>query len=71
MNSMENRAIVTEFVKARASQGINQECVEVAWTADGGRAVQDSKDRDGGTQFYGPGAWAAFVCAVKAGFFGP
>ncbi|MGG2462324.1 DUF397 domain-containing protein [Streptomyces sp. RGM 3693] len=69
---MRNREIVTEFVKARASQGINQECVEVAQTADGGRAVRDSKDRDreGGTQFHGAGAWAAFVGAVKAGRFG-
>ncbi|MFD9208567.1 DUF397 domain-containing protein [Streptomyces sioyaensis] len=68
---MENRAIVSEFVKARASQGINQECVEVARTVGSGRAVRDSKDRDGGTQFYGPGAWAGFIGAVKAGFFGP
>ncbi|WP_328391292.1 DUF397 domain-containing protein [Streptomyces sp. NBC_00400] len=67
---MESREIVTGFVKARASQGINQECVEVAHTADGGRAVRDSKDREGGTQFHAPGAWAAFVGAVKAGFFG-
>ncbi|MGW7573642.1 DUF397 domain-containing protein [Streptomyces sp. NPDC054765] len=70
MTSIESREIVTEFVKARASQGINQECVEVAETADGGRAVRDSKDRAGGTQFHAAGAWGAFVGAVKAGFFG-
>ncbi|MFI2189573.1 DUF397 domain-containing protein [Streptomyces sioyaensis] len=68
---MRRREIVTGFVKARASQGINQECVEVAWTADGGRAVRDSKDRGGGTQFYGPRAWAGFIGAVKAGSFRP
>ncbi|MFI1739164.1 DUF397 domain-containing protein [Streptomyces sioyaensis] len=68
---MSGREIVTRFKKASASQGINQECVEVAETADGGRAVQDSKDRDGGTQFYGPGAWAGLIGAVKAGSFGP
>lgn len=67
---MSGKEIVTEFVKARASQGINQECVEVAHTADGGRAVRDSKDRDGGTQFHGPAEWAAFVAALKGGRFG-
>jgi hypothetical protein len=66
---MKSRDIVTEFVKASASQGINQECVEVAVTADGGRAVRDSKDRDGGTQFHAPAAWGAFVVGVKAGAF--
>ncbi|MYU51004.1 DUF397 domain-containing protein [Streptomyces kasugaensis] len=66
---MRSRDIVTEFVKASASQGIDQECVEVAHTADGGRAVRDSKDRDGGTQFHTPAAWAAFVDGVKVGAF--
>lgn len=65
-----SEAAANEVVKARASQGINQECVEVAHTANGGRAVRDSKARDGGTQFYGPGAWAIFIGAVKAGAFG-
>ncbi|MCZ1009311.1 DUF397 domain-containing protein [Streptomyces lydicus] len=64
---MSGREIVSPFKKASASQGINQECVEVAHTADGGRAVRDSKDRASGTQFHAAGAWAAFVDAVKAG----
>lgn len=67
---MKSREIVTRFQKASASQGGQQECVEVAHTADGGRAVRDSKDRDGGTQFHGPAEWAAFVAALKSGRFG-
>jgi|GEM_PF-2555698 len=59
--------IATGFKKASASQGINQECVEVAHTADGGRAVRDSKDRAAGTQFHGPEAWGAFLGALKNG----
>ncbi|WP_432143892.1 DUF397 domain-containing protein [Streptomyces sp. bgisy084] len=70
MTSLESREIVTEFVKARASQGINQECVEVACTANGGRAVRDSKDRAAGTQFHGPEAWGAFLGALKNGRLG-
>jgi hypothetical protein len=52
-----------------ASQGGQQDCVEAARTADGGRAVRDSKNCDGGTQFYTPSEWAAFVAGVKAGEF--
>ncbi len=66
---MKNQEIVTAFKKAGASQGGTQDCVEVARTADGGRAVRDSKNRDGGTQFYTPTEWAAFLEGVKAGEF--
>lgn len=47
----------------------NGACVEVAVTADGGRAVRDTKDRQGGTQFYTRAEWTAFVAGVKAGEF--
>ncbi|MFE4331676.1 DUF397 domain-containing protein [Streptomyces sp. NPDC056831] len=66
---MRNQQIVTEFKKSSASQGGQQDCVEVARTADGGRAVRDSKNRDGGLQFYAPEGWAAFVDGVKGGAF--
>ncbi|MDT0456165.1 DUF397 domain-containing protein [Streptomyces sp. DSM 41527] len=65
---MKSREIVTRFQKASASQGDQQDCVEVAVTADGGRAVRDSKNRDGGTQFHGAEAWGTFLDAVKASF---
>ncbi|MET9658335.1 DUF397 domain-containing protein [Streptomyces sp. NPDC006510] len=67
---MKNQQIVTEFKKSSASQGGQQDCVEVARTADGGRAVRDSKCRDGGLQFYAPEGWAAFLDGVKGGAFG-
>lgn len=56
------------FVKSSFSGG-NGACVEVAVTADGGRAVRDTKNRAGGVQFYTPAEWAAFVQGVKAGEF--
>ncbi|MEV0492454.1 DUF397 domain-containing protein, partial [Streptomyces atratus] len=49
--------------------GQGGECVEVAHTADGGRVVRDSENRDGGLQFYAPAVWAAFIDGVKAGVF--
>ncbi|MEU5209674.1 DUF397 domain-containing protein [Streptomyces sp. NPDC020742] len=67
---MKSREIVTRFKKSSASQGDQQDCVEVAHTADGGRAVRDSKDHAAGTQFHGPAEWAAFVAALKGGRFG-
>lgn len=66
---MKNRTIVTAFKKAAASQGGSQDCVEVAHTADGGRAVRDTKDRDRGTQFHHPAAWSDFLAAVKTDDF--
>ncbi|WP_461715670.1 DUF397 domain-containing protein [Streptomyces sp. DSM 41036] len=66
---MERQQSITEFKKSSASQGGQQECVEEAHTADGGRVVRDSKDPAGGLQFYGPGDWAAFIDGVKAGAF--
>ncbi|MEU9189560.1 DUF397 domain-containing protein [Streptomyces sp. NPDC048484] len=65
---MKNQDIVTAFKKARASQGANQDCVEVARTADGGRAIRDSKNPST-VQFYTPTEWAAFLDGVKAGEF--
>jgi len=67
---MNPQEIVTPFKKSSASQSPAQDCVEVAHTADGGRAVRDSKNPAGGLQFYGPGHWAAFIDGVKAGTFG-
>lgn len=65
---MKNQEIVTAFRKASASQSLTQDCVEVARTADGGRAVRDSKNPES-VQFYTPTEWAAFLTGVKAGEF--
>ncbi|MGW1201515.1 DUF397 domain-containing protein [Streptomyces cyaneofuscatus] len=68
---MNHRSIVTAFRKSsHSSGGQGSECLEVAHTADGGRAVRDSKNPAGGLQFYGPGHWASFIDGVKAGTFG-
>ncbi|NDZ68115.1 DUF397 domain-containing protein [Streptomyces cyaneofuscatus] len=68
---MNRQGIVTAFRKSSySSGGQGSECVEVAHTADGGRAVRDSKNPAGGLQFYGPGHWAAFIDGVKADTFG-
>ena len=56
------------FVKSTFSDG-QENCVEAAPTADGGRAVRDSKNPTGGTQFYTAPEWSAFIAGVKAGEF--
>ncbi|WP_435808435.1 DUF397 domain-containing protein [Streptomyces microflavus] len=62
---------MTAFQKSSySSGGQGSECLEVAHTADGGRAVRDSKNPAGGLHFFGPGHWAAFIDGVKAGTFG-
>ncbi|WP_326765615.1 DUF397 domain-containing protein [Streptomyces sp. NBC_01591] len=68
MNSPE---ITTHFTKSSYSGGGQaNDCVEIAHTADGGRAVRDSKNPGGGLQFYAPEGWAAFLDGVKRGAFG-
>ncbi|MGV9242600.1 DUF397 domain-containing protein [Streptomyces sp. NPDC003710] len=47
----------------------NGACVEVAVLPDGGRAVRDTKDRDGGIQWYNAAEWTAFIAGVKDGEF--
>jgi hypothetical protein len=62
--------IVTAFKKASVSQASpTTDCVEVAHTADGGRAVRDSKNPGGGIQYCTPREWAVFLDGVKAGQF--
>ncbi|SER03817.1 protein of unknown function [Streptomyces sp. yr375] len=45
--------------------GQGGDCVEVAYTADGGRAVRDSKDPAGAVHFFGSDQWTHFVAALK------
>jgi hypothetical protein len=42
-------------------------CVEVAVTPDGGRAVRDSKRADGPVLTFTASEWDAFVTSAKAG----
>ncbi|WP_342636753.1 MULTISPECIES: DUF397 domain-containing protein [unclassified Streptomyces] len=62
---------MTPFRKSSySSGGQGSERLEVAHTADGGRAVRDSKNPAGGLQFFEPEDWAAFIDGVKDGAFG-
>jgi hypothetical protein len=42
-------------------------CVETAELPDGGMAVRDTKDRDGGTLQFSADAWREFTDAIKSG----
>ncbi|MGW2210102.1 DUF397 domain-containing protein [Streptomyces sp. NPDC001781] len=57
------------LVFVKSSYSVQNACVEVAVTADGGRAVRDSKDKTGPIHRYTPEEWGAFVQGVKAGQF--
>ncbi|MBO8198711.1 DUF397 domain-containing protein [Streptomyces smyrnaeus] len=58
----------TPFRKSSYSgAGGASECVEVAHTSGGGRAVRDSKDTARGTAFFGAGAWRAFTAQLRGG----
>ncbi|WP_179813269.1 DUF397 domain-containing protein [Allostreptomyces psammosilenae] len=58
--------VVSPFRRSSHSgQGGN--CVEVASTSDGGRAVRDSKDPHGTIHFFSPSEWSAFLTALRTG----
>ena len=44
-------------------------CVEVADLSDGGRAVRDSKDKDGPVLRFTAREWVAFIGGAKDGEF--
>lgn len=44
-------------------------CVEVAFLADGGVAVRDTKDRSLPPHRYTAAEWGAFVAGVRVGVF--
>ncbi|MFF0527383.1 DUF397 domain-containing protein [Nocardia amikacinitolerans] len=47
----------------------SQDCVEVAFLADGLVGVRDSKNPTGGALAFPPDEWAAFTRAVAGGEF--
>ncbi|MFE2375588.1 DUF397 domain-containing protein [Streptomyces sp. NPDC059398] len=62
----QNKRLTTAFRKSSFSSSTDkQECVEVAGTADGGRAVRDSKCPAHGITYHSPAAWAAFLKVVR------
>lgn len=65
---MNSKSVVSPFIKSSYSTGGSaSECVEVAFTSDGGRAVRDSKNPAAPAQLHSPAPWAAFLHAVKDG----
>lgn len=50
--------------------GQENNCVEVAATAGGGRAVRDSKEQNGPLLSFTRNGWQAFVTGAQAGAFG-
>jgi hypothetical protein len=49
--------------------GTNNNCVEVAFLADGAVAVRNSKRPEAGVTLFTSGEWEAFVGGVKQGEF--
>ncbi|MFG7943183.1 DUF397 domain-containing protein [Streptomyces cacaoi] len=54
------------FRKSSYSGASQCDCVEVAQTRAGGRAVRDSKQPRGGTAYFGSVAWQAFTRGLKS-----
>ncbi|WP_327093556.1 DUF397 domain-containing protein [Nocardia vinacea] len=54
----------TQWFKSSYS-GSQNECVEIAWLAEGLVGVRDSKNPDGPALTFTPGAWNAFTAVVK------
>jgi hypothetical protein len=57
--------IVSTFTKSSYS-GQENDCVEVACTTGGGRAVRDSKNPSGPALVFPIGTWSAFVETLKS-----
>jgi Domain of unknown function (DUF397) len=55
--------------KSSFSNGNGGNCVEVADLPGGGRAVRDSKDRQGTVLRFTASEWAAFTADVRDGEF--
>lgn len=50
--------------------GAQGDCVEVAPTSTGGRAVRDSKSQHGPSLYLSPEGWQAFLAGAKNGSLG-
>ncbi|MFI1360353.1 DUF397 domain-containing protein [Streptomyces sp. NPDC020898] len=61
--------VVGPFWKSSYS-GTQSNCVEVADTTTGGRAVRDSKNHAGPMLTFAPGGWQAFLVGARSGEFG-
>lgn len=62
--------VISPFRKSSYSGGEGN-CVEVAPTATGGRAIRDSKNPHGPLLHVAPDSWRAFLAGTKSGPLGP
>jgi hypothetical protein len=67
---MIDRTMFTNWRKSRRSGG-GDNCVEVAFAADGTVGVRHSKDPDGPVLGFTPDEWDAFTGGVRDGEFNP
>ncbi|WP_306356139.1 MULTISPECIES: DUF397 domain-containing protein [unclassified Nocardia] len=56
------------WFKSSYSEGSSQ-CVEVAWLAEGGVGVRDSKDPAGPTLMFAANEWDTFTAGLRNGTF--
>ncbi|MFE4371232.1 DUF397 domain-containing protein [Streptomyces sp. NPDC056835] len=56
--------VISPYQKSSYS-GQQGNCVEIAATANGGRAVRDSKDRTRPSLHFTPAQWQAFLTGTK------
>jgi hypothetical protein len=61
--------VISPFWKSSYTTGEGN-CVEVALTATGGRAVRDSKNQHGPSLYLTPEGWHAFLTGTKNGALG-
>jgi hypothetical protein len=61
--------VVGPFWKSSYS-GQENNCIEVAVTATGGRAIRDSKNQPGPSLYLSPDGWHAFLTGTKNGELG-
>jgi hypothetical protein len=67
--SADQKTLHTFVWQKFSRSGGGGECVEVAYLADGGRTVRDSKDPAGPALRFIPAEWAAFTAEVRDGEF--
>ncbi|WAP57727.1 DUF397 domain-containing protein [Streptomyces sp. S465] len=60
--------VIGPYIKSSYS-GQNNNCLEIAATSDGGRAVRDSKNPDGPSLRFTGTEWHAFLRGVERGVF--
>ncbi|MFF5673813.1 DUF397 domain-containing protein [Streptomyces hygroscopicus] len=60
--------VIGPYIKSSYS-GQNNNCVEIAVTSNGGRAVRDSKNPGGPSLHFTGEGWRAFLRGVEGGAF--